>query len=94
MSRLNRQLPNLEVVLLTKIKVIVWIDDRYIREKALFDETTTLDYVHELIDNLSDFENKKRYRSKKNPYLRDFIYISDILLLYISDILDSVSFLI
>jgi hypothetical protein len=77
MSRLNRQLPNLEVVLLTKI-VIVWIDDRYIREVALFDETTTLDYVHELIDNLSDFENK-RYRSKKNPYLRDFIYISDIL---------------
>jgi hypothetical protein len=47
--------------------IIVWIDkDRYIREKALFDETTTLDYVHELIDNLSDFENKKDTEVKKS----------------------------
>jgi hypothetical protein len=47
--------------------IIVWIDkDRYIREKALFDETTTLDYVHELIDNLSDLESEKDIELKKS----------------------------
>jgi hypothetical protein len=47
--------------------IIVWIDkDRYIREKALFDETTTLDYVHELIDNLSDLESEKDTELKKS----------------------------
>ena len=47
--------------------IILWIDkDRYIREKELFNETTTLDYVHELIDDLSDVESEKDTELKKS----------------------------